>query len=96
MIQIWQVPSECSPSNLVVLGLPYIGVISAIVQFIGRLGRATCTVHLISSAQTSHEGIKYTSQRAYCPNIYTVLEGIDLLIQDYDGDMVEKYAFRLV
>ena len=23
------------------------------------------------------------------------VEGIDLLIQDYDGDMVEKYAFRL-
>ena len=23
------------------------------------------------------------------------VEGIDLLVQDYDGDMVEKYAFRL-
>jgi hypothetical protein len=33
----------------------------------GRLGRATCTVHLIS-AHTSQEGI----ERAYCPDVYTV------------------------
>ena len=41
----------------------------------GRLCRATCTIHSIS-VQTSQEGIKCTKDkeqlRAYCPNIYTV------------------------
>ena len=47
--------------------------------FMGCLGRSTCIVHS-SSAQTSHKGIKCTKAkeqlRPYCPNIYTVIEGM--------------------
>ena len=59
-------------------------------QFIGQLGRATCTVYFIS-VQTWLKGIECTKAkeqlRSYCSNMYTVQDIIIILPYGYSGPL---------